>query len=457
MSVKGSGSDNVALSSVSVSVDGGAWSTASGTSSWSWSWNTASLSDGSHTVAARAVDTSGNASTSSVTVNVSNTSVASADTTAPTVAFSAPAAGSTVSGSVAVKGGAADDSMLAKVEVRVDSGTWQVASGTSSWSWTWPTGSYADGGHTLFVRATDGAGNVSSTGTRSVTVSNTSADTTGPALAITTPSNGSTITGTVSVQGTVSDPSGVSKLEVSVDGRAWQNVIVRSSWSWAWVTGRLSNGAHTLRARAIDATGNASITSLQVNVDNPCLSGGPVLSQSVTAEGVVIRICTTTGGWTTSAIESLLRDNARDLVAVGPDLVLEIQTAIPTSEATGVGSEGPNSVVYLNSGSSSSFQSLPQALMAHEYGHAWTNHWFYANPADGRSWDGYLAARGLTGDPRIDSSYNWTTGEMAADDYRRLFGSPLAQSQMKYLNSDVPDSQAVAGLADFFTNQFAMP
>ena len=453
VTVTGSSTDNVAVSSVSVSVDGGAWSTASGTGSWSWAWPTTSQPNGTHTVTARAVDTSGNASTTSVSVSVSNTT---ADTTAPTVAFGAPAAGSTVSGSVAVTGTASDNATVARVDLAVDSGAWQSATGTTSWSWTWNASGAGPGAHTLTARATDASGNTTTT-TRSVSVASSSSDTTPPVLSITTPSPGATLSGTVSVQGTVTDNVGVARLEVAVDGKPWQQVYVKPSWAWPWVTGQLSNGAHTLHVRATDTSGNVTAVSLPVTVSNPCSDGSPVLAQGVTAEGVVIRICTTTGGWTTSAVESLLRQNARDLATIGPYLVIELQTTYQTGESTGVGSDGYSATLYLNPGASTSFTTAPDALMAHEYGHAWTTYWENMNPANAGTWDRYLAARGLSGDPRVDSSYNWSAVEMAADDYRRLFGSAAAQSELTYINSQVPDSKAVAGLADFFVNQWAIP
>ena len=77
LTISGSASDNVSVSSVSISVDGGAWATASGTTAWSFGLDTASLGNGSHTLTAKALDAAGNASTSTRTVDVENTSAAS--------------------------------------------------------------------------------------------------------------------------------------------------------------------------------------------------------------------------------------------------------------------------------------------------------------------------------------------------------------------------------------------
>jgi hypothetical protein len=77
VNVSGTASDSVAVSSVQLSVDNGAYANASGTNSWSYSLNTASLSNGSHTLTAKATDVAGLSATSSpVSITVSNGSTA---------------------------------------------------------------------------------------------------------------------------------------------------------------------------------------------------------------------------------------------------------------------------------------------------------------------------------------------------------------------------------------------
>lgn len=80
VSVAGTAGDNVGLSSVAVAVDGGPWTTASGTTSWSYSLDTTSLSNSSHTVAAKATDKSGNTTTASESVTVQNGTASSSTT-----------------------------------------------------------------------------------------------------------------------------------------------------------------------------------------------------------------------------------------------------------------------------------------------------------------------------------------------------------------------------------------
>ncbi len=164
--VRGTANDDVSVASVEVRVDSAAWTAAVGTTHWTWALNTAALSSGAHTLEARATDTSGNATAQAVNVTVTN-----ADTVAPQVTISSPAAGSTLTGTAAMTGTASDDVAVALVEWRVDSSPWTTASGTTNWSASISTTAYANGPHTLSVRAKDAAGN-SALATRSVTLTN---------------------------------------------------------------------------------------------------------------------------------------------------------------------------------------------------------------------------------------------------------------------------------------------
>lgn len=93
--------------------------------------------------------------------------------------------------------------------------------------------------------------------------------------------------------------------------------------------------------------------------------------------------------------------------------------------------------------------------VAHEYGHAWSLYYAYMVQQD-PTMASYLAARGLAGDLRVDSSYAWSTREMIAEDYRQLLGAPSARSASQ-LNTEIPPASAVPGLGDFLQNTFTQP
>jgi phosphatidylinositol-3-phosphatase len=100
----------------------------------------------------------------------------------PTVSITEPASNSTVAGTVTVSGTAAASAGIAQVQVSIDSGTPQVATGTTSWTTTVGTTSLTNGTHTINVQATDADGNVG-TASETVTVDNTTTATSCPAPA----------------------------------------------------------------------------------------------------------------------------------------------------------------------------------------------------------------------------------------------------------------------------------
>lgn len=97
-----------------------------------------------------------------------------------------------------------------------------------------------------------------------------SSDTSAPTATISSPAAGSTVaTGsTVTISGSATDSGGaVGGVEVSVDdGATWKPANGRASWSFAWVAPG-TPGSVTIRARAIDDSGNFSPTGTAVTVN----------------------------------------------------------------------------------------------------------------------------------------------------------------------------------------------
>ena len=187
------------------------------------------------------------------------------DTSPPSIAVSAPSAGATMRGTVVVSGTASDNVQVASVAVSVDGGAYVAAQGTTSWSYGLDTKSYPDGPHTVTARAKDAAGNAS---TASVSFTSSNVDTTPPVVTISAPSGGATVAGSVSVSGTAADTGGLASVAVSVDGGLYQPTAGTASWTDSLDTTALANGAHTITARAVDMSGNASTANVSVNVQN---------------------------------------------------------------------------------------------------------------------------------------------------------------------------------------------
>ncbi|HVQ90242.1 MAG TPA: LamG-like jellyroll fold domain-containing protein [Mycobacteriales bacterium] len=97
---------------------------------------------------------------------------ATADTTAPSVAVIAPAAGATVAGTVAVTAGASDDVAVAGVQLFRDGVALGAEITAAPYTASWNTNLVGNGSHTLTAQARDTSGNLRTSGSVTVTVAN---------------------------------------------------------------------------------------------------------------------------------------------------------------------------------------------------------------------------------------------------------------------------------------------
>lgn len=156
-------SDNVGVVRVDLVVNGKPYAS-DATSPHGFSWDSSAVTDGPATLIAYAYDAAGNyAGSQPVSVTVANT-VAAPDTTSPTLAFTTPANGATVSKVVSIAGTASDDLGVAGItqSLFIDGQLNTTVSG-GSLSARWNTKKVPAGNHVLTLTASDAAGNSSST------------------------------------------------------------------------------------------------------------------------------------------------------------------------------------------------------------------------------------------------------------------------------------------------------
>jgi hypothetical protein len=108
-------------------------------------------------------------------------------------------------------------------------------------------------------------------------ISGGSADQTPPVSLISNPSNGFSVASgsAMTISGTASDASGISRVEVSVDGGlTWQAASGTTNWSYAWTPS--AGGSVTIKSRAIDNNGNVEPqgTAPSANAISGTVSGG---------------------------------------------------------------------------------------------------------------------------------------------------------------------------------------
>jgi hypothetical protein len=92
--------------------------------------------------------------------------------------------------------------------------------------------------------------------------------TTGPSTTIASPANGATVSGSVPINVSASDPNGVSKVRFWA-GAAYLGYDTTSPYAKTWSTVPLANGRYTLKVQAFDSFNNSTIRSISVTVVNP--------------------------------------------------------------------------------------------------------------------------------------------------------------------------------------------
>ena len=104
-------------------------------------------------------------------------------------------------------------------------------------------------------------------------------DVTAPTVTITSPANGSSVSGTINITVNASDNNKVASVSLSVDGGSAISSSNNTPFTNTWNSGTVTNGSHTLNVTATDASGNRATNSIQVTVDNS--APGDIISPTV--------------------------------------------------------------------------------------------------------------------------------------------------------------------------------
>jgi len=93
-------------------------------------------------------------------------------------------------------------------------------------------------------------------------------DTTPPAVSMTAPSSGASVSGSIVISANATDAVSTPRVQFKLDGIPLGNSIIASPYSITWNTTTTSNGEHTLSAVATDLAGNSSTATVPVTVSN---------------------------------------------------------------------------------------------------------------------------------------------------------------------------------------------
>jgi len=247
------------------------------------------------------------------------------DTAAPTVAWKAPLAGATLSGTVQGAGceaTATDDRGVSSVAIKVDGATLNTEA-AAPYNCYFDTTKISNGAHTLTAVAYDAAGN-SSAATVAVSVANASTptpapepevepapsptpgDASAPSVSWKAPTAGATLSGKVegaACEADAVDDSGVERVVMKVDG-ATLNTEAVAPYNCYFDTTQVEDGAHTLTAVAYDTAGNSRSAATTVTVANvpvpapaPAPAPDPTPAPLPSAGSLVVGIDGGWGGW----------------------------------------------------------------------------------------------------------------------------------------------------------------
>ena len=190
------------------------------------------------------------------------------------VAITSPASGATVSNTATVNASVSIVGSLtvSSVQFQLDGANLGARDASAPYSVSWNTTAAGNGSHTLTAVARDLLGVQFTSAPVTVTVANApppppppTGDTTPPAVSITSPASGATISGTTRVTAGASDDVGVVGVQFFGDGTPLGSEVTTAPYSILVDTTTSSDGSHVLTAVARDDAGNSK-TSAPVTV-----------------------------------------------------------------------------------------------------------------------------------------------------------------------------------------------
>jgi peptidoglycan/xylan/chitin deacetylase (PgdA/CDA1 family) len=263
ISLTADAADNIGVVGVKFLVDGTQIGSEATAAPFQASLDTTTLTNGNHSVTAIARDAAGNSTTSAAVLFV--VANVSADTTAPTVAVTSPAANASVSGTINLTADASDNVGVVGVKFFVDGNLVGSEVTASPFQVSLDTTTLTNAPHSITAVARDAAGNSTTSAAVSVTVNNVTPDTTAPTVAVTSPAANASVSGTINLTADASDNVGVVGVKFFVDGSQVGSEVTASPFQVSLDTTTLTNAPHSITAVARDAAGN-STTSAAVSV-----------------------------------------------------------------------------------------------------------------------------------------------------------------------------------------------
>lgn len=170
-------------------------------------------------------------------------------------------------------------------------------------------------------------------------------DTTPPTVDITSPTDGATVSDTITIEASASDNVAVDYVEFYVDG-SLLGTDTTSPYQASLDTTTLSDGSHSITAKAYDTSGNTAEDSITINVDN---SGAP--SDTMYVYSIEMWYEEVTWWWWVIGYDVFIKVTVHDangnpLSGVTVDLSLQLPGGSTTTGSADTGADGSVTFTY---------------------------------------------------------------------------------------------------------------
>lgn len=275
-----------AETSATVTLLDGTLSAGSGTApSGSWSISTTALSDGAHTIGARATDLAGNTSTASTGTAISIDTLAPTAPSKPTLTAASDSGSTSTDGITNVTRPAFTGTTEKKaiVTLKDNGATLVVSAAVNSGSFSLTSTALADGTHPITATATDIAGNTSVASSITTVVIDTVAPVTSAPTLTAASDTGISATDRIT-RATTPTVTGTSQAGANVillDGTTQVGTGSATGGTYTITSGTLASGSRSLSARATDLAGNAGAASATTTVTVDITAPTVTINQAV--------------------------------------------------------------------------------------------------------------------------------------------------------------------------------
>ena len=224
------------------------------------SYNSGGLANGNHDFFVSVLDSQGNTlcASNKVTVNVQNTTTAT---------MNSPSNGGIISGSITITATINAPNGYASVDFWVDN--WVKIGQATSPQLSYNTATLANGNHNFFITVLDSSGTaLAASNIVTANVQNQGI----PQLTITSPGDGTTVLGTITVSTSVTG----SVASVTFYSDSWSNpigTVATTPYQISYNTTSLSNAKHTFWASAANGAGSGASNIVTVTVHNSRTGG----------------------------------------------------------------------------------------------------------------------------------------------------------------------------------------